>query len=617
MNKRISVHRQPLLISLLTMLVVLAAWGLGIFQVLELKAIDLAFNWRGIVKPSTPAIIVAIDNESLSETNLPYPWPRAYFARLIEVLIQGKPKIIVLDVPFYEAAEGDATLAETLRRAGNVILVSSLTVVRDPSFQMVQLNRPLETLARNAAASGLSNFPRDRDGFVRYVPAHQEYDSTRYYHWALTAAALYASAPLNSPASDQVMLGNRTIPLQDGLLAINYSGPVRTFRHIPAYQIVNGEIAPERFKDAIVLVGATTDQLSSTFPIPFRGDILPMSEVEIGANAIETILTGAFLTCLGSTATLIVLLAIGLIGVALNALRQPLVGLAMLGGLILAYAAVWLAAFNFSRIILPLVAPVSMLVMAYGTRTAVRAAAETAAQQQVRHLFEQFISPQVVRELVDSRQEASSGKRAELTFLFADIRNFTAISEKLAPERLVGILNSYLQAMTEVIFRYRGTVDKYEGDAIVAFWGAPFPDSHHPANAVRAAIAMRQTLMQLRDQWVDRIFCQLEIGIGINTGEAFVGFVGSEKRFNYTVIGDQVNLAARLQELTKEYDCPLLISESTCECIRDQFDVEFVASRIVKGKSTPVRIYQVVREKSAPAYNSITPSDLQSQENSS
>jgi adenylate cyclase len=306
-----------------------------------------------------------------------------------------------------------------------------------------------------------------------------------------------------------------------------------------------------------------------------------------------------------------------LIGVALNALRQPLVGLAMLGGLILAYAAVWLAAFNFSRIILPLVAPVSMLVMAYGTRTAVRAAAETAAQQQVRHLFEQFISPQVVRELVDSRQEASSGKRAELTFLFADIRNFTAISEKLAPERLVGILNSYLQAMTEVIFRYRGTVDKYEGDAIVAFWGAPFPDSHHPANAVRAAIAMRQTLMQLRDQWVDRIFCQLEIGIGINTGEAFVGFVGSEKRFNYTVIGDQVNLAARLQELTKEYDCPLLISESTCECIRDQFDVEFVASRIVKGKSTPVRIYQVVREKSAPAYNSITPSDLQSQENSS
>ena len=614
MDKRSSFHWQPLLISLLTMLIVLAAWWLGVFQALELKAVDVAFNWRGIVKPSTPVVIVAIDNESLSETNLPYPWPRAYFARLVDAIGQGKPRIIVLDVPFYEAAEGDAVLAEALRRAGNVVLVSSLTIVRDPSFQMVQLNRSLETLAKNAAASGLSDFPRDRDGFVRRVPAYQEYSDARYYHWTLTVAALYASAPLSQPAPDQVMLGNRVIPLQDNFLAINYSGPVRTFRHVPAYQVVNGEINPERFKDAIVLVGATTDQLSSTFPTPFRGDTLPMSEIEIGANALETILTGNFLTSWDSTATLIILLVIAMIGIALNTLRQPLVGLVVLGGLMLAYGVTWIAAFNVSRTILPLVAPESMLVMAYGTRTAVRAATEAAAQQQVRHLFEQFISPQVVRELIASGMEAAPGKRAELTILFADIRNFTAISEKLTPERLVEILNSYLQAMTEVIFHYRGTVDKYEGDAIVAFWGAPFPDSHHPANAVRAAIAMRETLLQLRDQWVDDIFCQLEIGIGINTGEAFVGFVGSEKRFNYTVIGDHVNLAARLQELTKEYQCPLLISERTCECIRDQFDVAFVASRLVKGKSVPVNLYQVLGEKSAPAQNSITARNLQPQE---
>ena len=225
---------------------------------------------------------------------------------------------------------------------------------------------------------------------------------------------------------------------------------------------------------------------------------------------------------------------------------------------------------------------------------------EELEKRRVRGIFELFISPEMVGQLIDQGVDAMRGKRSELTILFSDIRGFTTMSEKMTPEELVNLLNEYLGAMTDVIHKHGGTVDKYEGDLVMAFFGAPIAYPDHAQRAVRTSIEMRQELDRLRAKWAQEGKpSKLEMGIGLNTGEVFVGLVGSGKRVNYTVMGDVVNLASRLQDLTKDLKWPLLISEFTYEKIKDEFDAEFGESRLVKGKTVPVGVYKVLGAKDA------------------
>jgi adenylate cyclase len=192
--------------------------------------------------------------------------------------------------------------------------------------------------------------------------------------------------------------------------------------------------------------------------------------------------------------------------------------------------------------------------------------------------------------------------------LFSDIRGFTTMSEKMTPEELVNLLNEYLGAMTDLIHRNGGTVDKFEGDLVMAFFGAPVAHADHAQRAVQTAIEMRQELDRLRAKWAaEGGPSSLEMGIGLNTGEAFVGLIGSGRRVNYTAIGDAVNLASRLQDLTKDLHWPLLISEFTYEKIKGDFDVEFGEAWLVRGKTVPVNIYKVLGRKGAPEGERVRP----------
>jgi adenylate cyclase len=217
-------------------------------------------------------------------------------------------------------------------------------------------------------------------------------------------------------------------------------------------------------------------------------------------------------------------------------------------------------------------------------------------------MFSRFISPEMVTQLLDTQDISSLNKRTELTILFSDIRGFTTISERLSPEEVVGLLNPYLEVMSEVIHKHGGTVDKYEGDAIVAFFGEPMPFPDHALRAAKASLEMRLELKILTDGWKaeGRFTDIFEMGIGLNTGEVFVGLLGSEQRINYTVIGDAANLAARLQDQTKEFGYPILISGETNEQIKSEIKTEFVASRILKGKSEPVEIFRVILPDEGP-----------------
>lgn len=609
MTPRASIRRQTLIIGFASVILVLVAGLFGAFEFLELKANDAAFNLRGTVAPTPAVVIVAVDDESFTQTGLRWPWPRSYLAQIIDGLASGKPKAIVLDIALYEPAQGDETLAAAIKRAGNVILANSITIVSDPLYRLEQMNQPVPPLTESAASLGLSNIPRDADGFVRALLAYQVHSDHVYYHWALHAAARYLgeSLPAN-PTQDSVLLGSRNIPLYDQSLLINYRGPARTFKNVSAYQVVNGDVSPEFFKDKLVLIGVTSESLHDTYPTPFKGDNVPMPGVEVVANAIETVLTGDFLSRWGRAQTLGITLLAGLFGLALNFMRRAGLALIILFGAMLAYLIAWQAEFALNRIAMPLIAPETALFIAFVAPSVERAVAEEAEKRRVRGIFERFVAPQMVGQIIERGIAASRGQRAELTILFSDIRGFTTLAEKLPPDQVVRILNEYLEVMTDVIFRHRGTIDKFEGDAIVAFWGAPSPDRHHAQNAIRAALEMRVALNRLRKKWIgDAGATTFEIGIGLNTGEVFVGLIGSSKRINYTIIGDNANLAARLQDLTKEFLWPILISESTWQKIKDEFDTEFIEERLVKGKTVPVKIFKILGKKGAPEEERVRP----------
>lgn len=600
MPDRHSTHR-TLIVGVIAVILVLLAQLFGVFESLDLSASDAAFRLRGVIAPSPNIVIVAIDDETFTQTGLHWPWSRDYFAKLIDSLAQGKPKVVVVDVEFYEKFQGDEDFAAALKRAGNVILANDISAVNDPGFHLEQLNQPITLLAQNAAGIGLSNFVRDADGFSRSILAYQMHDGEPYFHWVVLAAVRFVgAAPPMKPNRTSLQIADRQIPLNDQSLLINFRGPARTFSNIPAYQVVNGDVKPDFFTNKIVLVGATSESLHDTYSTPFRASSQPMPGVEVGANAIDTILSGNFISRLGTSSALGLALILGVIGLGLGMVRPALLALIALIVVAIAYLIGWGFEFIVNSIVLPVVAPELGLLLAFSAPAIQRAATEEAEKRRVRGIFQRFISPQMAREVIEQGIEASRGKRIELTILFSDIRGFTTLSEKMTPDQVVSILNEYLEAMTEIIFRHNGTVDKFEGDAIIAFWGAPTRDARHAQNALAAALEMRQELSHLRAKWGSVDPKSFEIGIGLNTGDVFVGLIGSAKRVNYTVIGDNVNLAARLQDLTKEFSWPVLVSEATYGKVKNEYDLEFAESRLVKGKTVPVRIYRVLGKKGTP-----------------
>ena len=224
-----------------------------------------------------------------------------------------------------------------------------------------------------------------------------------------------------------------------------------------------------------------------------------------------------------------------------------------------------------------------------------RVGVEQIEKQQARSMLSRYLPPGIVKEMLKNPLAAQlGGKRADLTVLFSDIRGFTTISERLVPEEVVSLLNEYLTAITEVIFRHGGTVDKFEGDAILAFFGAPQSHDNDPERAVRTALEMRELLGELETSWIERTQTPLRIGIAINTGSVMVGNIGSQRRMDYTVIGDAVNLASRIQDLTKEYEVSILISGDAYTQVKDMCRVRALGTVEVRGRRQPVDLYEVV-----------------------
>ncbi len=485
----------------------------------------------------------------------------------------------------------------------NLVKFTSEEAAKVPLFEAEYAEVNIPVISEAAEGAGYFNIFPDRDGTVRWIPLTIKYQD-RYY-CALSLAVLQKfmdNAPLALRIAEfgveQMRLGNLLIPTnEEGRLLINYRGPQKTFPHYSATDVIHGRVPEKAFRGKIVLVGATAIGIYDMRVTPFE-HVFP--GLEIHANVIDSILQRQFLYR-PNWITLLDILAIVVIGVILGLFLPQVKALwgALIGGLFF-FSILVLGKFLFEAqgVWMNNTYPLLNLVLVYLGVTGYRYMTEEMEKKRVRGAFQHYLSASVVEEMLKNPEKLKlGGEKKDLTVLFSDIRGFTSISERMTPEALVKLLNEYLTRMTDIVFKYDGLLDKYMGDAIMAVWGAPLDQPDHARRACHTALDMVQELRKLQKKWTAEGLPLLNIGIGVNAGPMVVGNMGSDRRFDYTVLGDSVNLGSRLEELNKIYGTNIIISEMTYGRIGGEFLARELDSVRVKGKDQPVKIYELLAHK--------------------
>ncbi|MDI6777474.1 MAG: CHASE2 domain-containing protein [Syntrophales bacterium] len=534
-------------------------------------------------------------------------------------------------------ADTDASLAKAIERAGNVTLgyffhiskrdVSYLTNeeieaeaenISSSRYQMIQAKvtpdesalvhayaavanlKPLSEVAEN---SGYFNAFPDSDGVIRWSPLVIKFQDNYYSPLALSLLLQYLDWPmltlnLTEYGVEGVKIDRLEIPTDEtGRMLINYLGPAKTFPHYSVSDIIGGRLSPDHFRGKIVIVGATAIGIYDLRVTPFS-TVYP--GVEIHATVIDNILRQNFLHQSFWTKFLdfCAIIFFGLITGIVIPRAKAVSGMILSFLIISAFIITNTYVFSHYNIWLNLIYPVLTMLAVYLGITVYRYITEEREKKKIRGTFQYYLTPSVITEMLkDPSKLKLGGDKKNLTVLFSDIRGFTTVSERLAPEELVHLLNEYLTAMTDVVFKYDGLLDKYMGDAIMAVFGAPLEQPDHPRRACRTALDMMEELKNLQKKWVDEGRPVLDIGIGINSGDMVVGNMGSKMRFDYTVMGDSVNLGSRLEGINKEYGTNIAISEYTYVAVKDVMFCRELDSVRVKGKKLPVKIYELLGEK--------------------
>jgi adenylate cyclase len=470
-------------------------------------------------------------------------------------------------------------------------------------LEAVGISPDLPRLAEGAKNFGFYNVLPDSDGTVRSEPIVIRYQDNYYPSLDIATALAYTNESLdkvavvfNENGLERVDLGNTSVPVDpEGMVRIDFHGPAGTYPSYSIADLVLHKANPEAFRDRIVLIGPTATGIADTRPTPFENIAFP--GVEVHANFIDNLLAGSFIrrglpeNLIDMLFLIVFSLPVGVAVSVLRPLRSALV--------IPAVAALFLVfdqfAFSAHGIWYAAFLPVATLFTTYSLVVSYNFFFEEREKKAVRGAFQQYMAPEVISQVLDRPELLRlGGEEKHLTAMFSDIRGFTTLSEGLTPSGLVELLNEYFSEMTEVIFKNQGTLDKYIGDAIMAFWGAPLDVPDHAARACRAALEMSAALERLQERWRLQGRPRIDIGIGLNTGPMLVGNMGSQRRFNYTIMGDSVNLASRLEGVTKSFGTRVIISESTHAEVLEVATVRELDMIRVKGKTKPVTIYELL-----------------------
>jgi len=639
-TKKIGVY----VISLL--LIMISTSALYIFFPQSLESIDNRFRdymfiLRGEIPQNDKVVIVDIDEKSLKQIGQ-WPWSRDVLSTLLENLTQAGVAIIGFDIVFAEEDRTsphkilnkyhitqknipnyDEQFAQTVANTPTILgyqfqlndtdfieekspQIPAIFVEKNRSFEQdyvitgkgTILNIPL--VQDNSYSSGFFNNVPDESGIIRSVPLVIRYNEQLYPSLAfeLLRAALDVKKVVvnyNDLGVQDVTLGDITIPTDRyGRIIVNYRGKEKTFKYVSAADIVNNTFNPADIEGKVVLIGTSAAGLFDLRATPFES-VFP--GVEVHANVIDNILQGDFLykpswaDGANIVHILVLTLLVFLVIINLNIYFIPLAFAAFLAADV---SLIYYMLF-YDGIILNIFFPIFTVVVTGAVAILVNYLFEIRQSNLIKNKFASKVSPKVMEDLLKNENNTLQGQSKEVTVFFSDVRGFTNISEAMPnAQALIEYLNEYMEPMSDIIMKHEGTIDKFIGDAIMAYWNAPSDVKNHQDKAVKASLEQIKHLKILNEKLIRENKPTIDIGIGLNCGVAVVGEMGSSGRSDYTVIGDPINLGARLESLCKYYDSKLNISNFMKENLKEQYILRFLDLVKVKGKTEPVEIWQVL-----------------------
>ena len=568
--------RKTLFVSIIISIIISIAMTAGLLDTWESKISDAFYA------PSNPLdeiVIIAIDDKSLQELGR-WPWPRDYFAEVIESLNQSS--VIGIDISFFESTELDSELASSLKKA-NVVLAMEYTSFsfKDGEIYGENLIKPSSTLGTPGVDynTGFVNLYTDSDGVTRsFIPYLKGTDDN--YHFSLMIVGQY--------------LGK--IPdLGQSRMLIKYYGLPGDYEYISFSDVYNKKIDISYFDNKIVLIGATAADLHDDVIVPISDKAMP--GVEVNANLVQSVLTRDFLYYQDDISAILMVFLFAIIaGILLFRFRIHIATIIILA-LIIAYILLSIYIFD-SGLIMNILYPILSIIIVYIALVILYYLTEERSRKWITSVFGKYVSPVVIETLIKNPDRIRlGGEKRDITIFFSDIRGFTSISERLEPENLVHLLNDYLTEMSSIIIKNQGLVDKYMGDAVMAIWGAPLDQPNHAESACYSSLEMIAKLKELQEKWKKQERPSFEIGIGLNSGHAIVGNMGSSNRFDYTAMGDNVNLASRMEGLNKLYGTNILITQNTYKDVKEKFETRKLDVVRVKGKKKPILIYELLSKK--------------------
>ncbi len=537
----------------------------------------------------TQIVIVAVDDQSLEDLGT-WPWSRSAHAQLVDTLSEGKPEVIAFDVTFATSSdeESDSEFVDAVARAGNVVLPVYGTFsesARLGAIEAEELSEPFDGLKEAAAATGHINTITDSDRVVRKALYSFNKDGVQVNSFTWEIYKLYMQRlGKQADASKLPLDGFQRFP-------IAYTSSPNQYEAISYSAVLSGDVPADYFTNKIVLIGPYAVGFNDDYLTPMN-DKQAMNGVEIHANILQQLMEQDFKRELDWKWNALVLLASVVLAYYLFRKLNMLLSFLSVAALI----AVFIGGGRYlygQGILLSLGYAVPLLAVSCLAVVIFNYVSELVERRRVTDIFGRYVAPQVVSQILKNGEDGLKlgGSRRVLTVLFVDIRGFTPLSEKAEPEEIVEILNEYLDLTASCIFEQEGTLDKFIGDATMAIFNAPLLLEDHPMKAVRAAWAMKQGSVELEKKLTERFGFGVKFGIGIHTGPAVFGNIGSKTRMDYTAIGDTVNTAARLESNAKPGQ--IVLSESTYEAVKDRILAESLGEIKVKGKEQGIHIYEL------------------------
>jgi adenylate cyclase len=617
-------------------LVLFLYWG-NLLESYELKTYDQLCRLQAPLSPAPEEVIlVVLDQGSLEaaqKEGINWPWPRQMYAPILQFCAAAGVRAIAFDVLYTEPSsygvEDDQVLAEALKVNGRAFLPIFLSrqAHPHPSYEKDLIDRisiplkndsgqeftsylssvpPIQSLAESARGLGNVAIYPDSDGIYRRVPVIFRYQERWIPSLGLAAFRGVADQGQAVLQMNSFKLGNISFPLDSNQnFLLYYYSREKDFRRFSAFNVIQSSLAlqegrkplypPESFRDKIVFVGFTAPGLFDLKPTPVSS-VTPGAAIH--ATFVANLLRGDFRVRVSPSLILPLGLVLALVMAVIVLFVSSLWRLALMV-LACAGALAFFIFFSFHKNFwVDAVLLASCLGLSFAISTVFSYTTEGRQKRQIKQAFAHYMSDLLIQDLLKHPEKLRlGGERRVLSVFFSDLAGFTSLSEKLSPEGVVTLLNRYLTAMTDIILASGGIIDKYEGDAIMAFWGAPLPQENHAARACLAALDNQARLVDLRREFAQMGLPPVFARIGINTGEMIIGNMGSSQRFDFTVIGDSVNLASRLEGAGKEYGVSILISGDTYLRAQDAVEVRELDLLQVKGKERPVRIYELLAKK--------------------